>query len=161
MKKVLITAVIVLSLSVAYAVEAPVVREGLWSIHTTTISNPGNKKTEGNVTLCRDHAYDKATEALANEQKNCTVTREGIPDGYASEARCVLGTTTIETKGRVTYQGDTGFHSESHSTYSPAIGGVSEMTMIVDQKYVGSCPAGQHPGDRTSADGTVIHLGKH
>jgi hypothetical protein len=30
----------------------------------------------------------------------------------------------------------------------------------MDQKYVGSSPAGVQPGDRVNSDGTVIHLGK-
>jgi hypothetical protein len=29
----------------------------------------------------------------------------------------------------------------------------------VDQKYIGSCPAGAQPGDLTTADGKVVHLG--
>ena len=37
------------------------------------------------------------------------------------------------------------------------MGGVSETTMIMDQKYVGSCPAGAQPGDITYADGRVTH----
>jgi hypothetical protein len=72
-----------------------------------------------------------------------------------------VGATVIETKGTATFSGDTSTHSESHATYTPAMAGISEMTMIQDQKYVGSCPAGAQPGDRINADGTVIHLGKH
>lgn len=74
--------------------------------------------------------------------------------------RCVIGETVILSKGTVTFQGDTSAHSVSHATYTPAMGGLSETTMIMDQKYVGSCPAGIRPGDRVQQDGTVVHLGK-
>ena len=69
--------------------------------------------------------------------------------------------TVVESKGTTTFQGDTATHSETHATYTPPMGGISGMTMIMDQKYVGSCPAGLQPGDRTNADGSVIHLWKH
>ena len=41
-----------------------------------------------------------------------------------------------------------------------AMGGISETTTIMDQKYVGSCPAGTKPGDRIAADGRITHSGK-
>jgi hypothetical protein len=49
--------------------------------------------------------------------------------------------TAVDSKGTVSYTGDTSVHSETHATYNPALGGVSETTMIMDQKYAGSCPA--------------------
>jgi hypothetical protein len=36
-----------------------------------------------------------------------------------------------------------------------------DSTMTMDQKYLGSCPAGVQPGDLTSADGKVTHLWNH
>jgi hypothetical protein len=32
--------------------------------------------------------------------------------------------------------------------------------MVMEQKYMGSCPAGAQPGDRINADGSIVHLGK-
>src|ERR1017187_6973809 len=82
--------------------------------------------------------------------------------GLGVERRIALiGVRFLARNETYTYQGDTSFHSESHATFTPALGGISETTRIVDQKYVGSCPAGAHPGDRTNADGSVIHSGKH
>ena len=79
----------------------------------------------------------------------------------SGELHCVVAGTVIDTKSTGTIAGDTAAHTEIHTTFSPAFGGVTESTMIQDQKYVGSCPAGAQPGDMTNADGTVIHLGKH
>lgn len=52
---------------------------------------------------------------------------------------------------------DTAVRSESHATYTPPISGMSQSTTILEQKWVGACPAGVEPGDRVTADGTVSH----
>jgi hypothetical protein len=93
--------------------------------------------------------------------KGCTTVSESFQDHkYTSEIHCTAGKTAIESKGTTTFQGDTALHSETHATYTPALGGVSETTIVRDEKYVGSCPVGTAPGDRTNPDGTVISLGK-
>ena len=149
-------------LSIAQAADTPELREGLWSIHTQTIDNPGNKKSESTRTLCRNHAYDKSVEALAKTAvKGCTKVNESVQDGKTSgEVHCVVEGIAINSKGTGTYGGDTSTHSEVHTTYSPAFAGMSESTTIMDQKYIGACPAGVQPGDQTDADGSVTHLGK-
>jgi hypothetical protein len=155
-----VIAIAALLLPLAFAADAPEIKEGLWSIHTQTIDNPGNKKMENTSTICRDHAYDKSVEAKAAAMKGCTKVSENILPGKRSvEMRCVIGATTIDTKSVVTFNSDTASHSENHSTYTPAMGGISENTMIMDQTYKGSCPAGMQPGDRTNASGQVIHSG--
>jgi hypothetical protein len=53
--------------------------------------------------------------------------------------------------------GNTASHSEGHTTYDPPVRGMSESTMIMDQKYVGACPAGVEPGDMIGADGKIEH----
>jgi hypothetical protein len=147
-------------LPLALAADAPEIKEGLWSIHTQTIDNPGNKKMENTSTLCRDHAYDKSVEAKAAAMKGCTKVSENIAPGKRTvEMRCVVGGTTIDTKSVVTFNTDSAAHSENHSTYSPAVAGISENTMIMDQTYKGDCPAGMQPGDRANANGQVIHSG--
>jgi hypothetical protein len=149
-----------LAIGTAYAVDPPQMKEGLWSIHRETIDNPGNKKSESNSTICRDHAYDLHADSLAKNVKGCTVSQSVQGGKYSSRSHCVMGGTVVESQGSATYQGDTSAHVESHATYSPAMGGISDTTMIVDQKYVGNCPAGAQPGDLTT-NGRTVHLGKH
>jgi hypothetical protein len=155
-------AAFLLGIGTASAVDPPEMKEGLWSIHRQTVDNPGNKKVESTSTICRSHAYDQHVESLAKSVKGCTPTSQSFQGGkYSSASHCVVGGTVIESRGTATYQGDTSAHSETHATYSPAMDGVSETTMVMDQKYVGSCPAGVQPGDMTSADGRITHLWKH
>jgi hypothetical protein len=160
-KKILLSATTALVLPIATAMDLPSVKEGLWSVHTQSTDNPGNKTTEGSYTLCRNHAFDQSVQARAKSMKGCTMVNESLQTGkYSSEMKCLVAGTVIESKGTTTFQNDSSFHSETHATYTPAMQGLSETTMIMDQKYLGSCPAGVQPGDRTNADGTVLHLGK-
>jgi Protein of unknown function (DUF3617) len=163
MKKALVPAAVtfLLTIGLANAVDAPEVKEGLWSIQRHTIDNPGNKKTDSTSTICRSHAYDQYTQSLAKNLKGCTLNQSFQGGKYSSKGHCAIGGTVVESEGTVTYHGDTSAHSETHATYTPAMGGISETTMIVDQKYVGNCPAGAQPGDMTTADGRVTHLWKH
>ena len=143
------------------AVNPPEQKEGLWSIHRLSIDNPGNNRSESTSTICRSHAYDQYVLSLAKGVKGCTTVSESFQGGkYSVELHCVETGTVVENKQTATYQGDTSVHSETHATYTPALNGISEMTIIMDQKYVGSCPAGAQPGDITHADGRVTHSWK-
>ena len=154
--------VILMLIGMANGADAPEVKEGLWSIRRQTIDNPGNKKTESAQKICRNHAYDQHTQELAKNVKGCTTVSDSVQGGkHLTETHCVVAGTTMDTKGFVSFQGDTAAHSESHTAYTPAMYGVSETTTVMDQKYEGSCPAGVQPGDMINADGRVTHLWKH
>ncbi|MGO9896181.1 MAG: DUF3617 domain-containing protein [Bryobacteraceae bacterium] len=155
-------AALLLPIGIAIAANPPELKEGLWSIHRQSIDNPGNKKTDSTSTICRSHAYDEYAQSLAKSMKGCTTLHESFQGGkHSLDMHCVIAGTTVDSKGTTIYQGDTSAHAETHATYSPALGGVSEMTMTMDQKYVSSCPAGVQPGDMTNAEGRVTHLWKH
>ena len=65
MKKILASAAAALVLPIANAANPPEMKEGLWTIHTQSIDNPGNKKSEGTYSLCRSHAYDLAIQGVS------------------------------------------------------------------------------------------------
>ena len=160
MQKVLLAvAATGLVLLMAGPTDPPSVKEGLWSIHTETITNPTGKKTETSYTLCRSHAFDDSMRAAEKAMKGCNTVSESLQNGnYASEIQCKMGSTTVDSKGTTTYTGDTATHGETQVSYSPAMGGVTGSVIVTDSKYTGACPDGTVPGDRTNADGTVIHL---
>ena len=158
-KMVVCIGAILLPMGIAFATNHPDLKESLWSVHTQTINNLGGQKNEGSFTLCLSHSSDQAVEAHAKNMKGCTVSSESFEGNmYSIEMRCTVGTTVIETKGTTTFGDDTSTQSEAHATYTSALAGIGELTMIQDQKYMGSCPAGVLPGNRTNADGTVIPL---
>jgi hypothetical protein len=164
MKKIMgfAAALLLLTSTVVNAVDPPIMKEGLWSIRNQSVNNPGDKKSDHTSTVCRSHAYDQ--HALQDEKamKGCKTISESLQGSeYSIHTHCVVAGTEIDSKSTVTFKGDTVAHSESHATYNPAMGGISEMTLIQDQKFVGNCPAGVQPGDITQPDGTVVHTWKH
>jgi len=145
-----------LLLPIARAADPPQLKEGLWEIRGQRIENPGNKRTEFTYRLCRSHAYDKAMDDLVKNQKDCTTTFESLGGGrYASSSRCTAAGIVIESKGSYRYESSTSARSESTATYLPALRGKTDETLIQDQNYLGSCPAGMRPGDRIDADSKV------
>jgi len=162
MKKLLICAIgMVCLVGFAAAIDLPPMREGLWSIHTQTFDNPGNVKREFTQKICRNHAYDNSVRAKAKNIPGCKVLNENLSGHtYTIEMECNISGSVIHSKGVTTSTGDDAFRSETHTTYAPALHGVSDTTMIMDQKFEGSCPAGTEPGDIIRPDGTVIHSGR-
>ena len=94
------------------------------------------------VTICRSHAYDQYVKDLAAKLPGCNKPNENVSGHtHTTALRCTVANTVIDTRETATFQGDTAVHSETHATYTPPLYGVSESTMIMDQKYLGSCPA--------------------
>lgn len=162
MKRLLLCLIAVVCLvGFAAAVDLPALREGLWSMRAQTVDNPGNVKSDFTQKICRNHAYDQDAQAKARNIPGCKVLSEKLsPHAYTIEMQCNLAGSAIHSKGVTTFSGDSDFHAETHATYAPALNGVSDTTMIVDQKYLGSCPSGTQPGDIIRSDGTIIHTGK-
>lgn len=142
-----------------YAADSPILKEGLWSIHTETTSQPGNRKMVGNRSVCRTQAFDAEIEArLKARQKACKVLQDSRTGSeYTSETECVMAGSTVHLKSNSKLSGDTAMHSEEKVTYTPALTGMAESETVTDQKYVGACPAGMQPGDMMTADGQIRH----
>src|SRR6202051_1279737 len=155
-------ALLLLSSGTANAIDPPAMKEGLWSIHNQSVNNPGHKKLDRTSTVCRSHAYDQHVLQEVKAMKGCKTLSESLKGGeYSVHTQCTVAGTVVDSKSTVIFKGDSAAHSESNATYNPALAGISEMTLIQDQKYVGSCPAGVQPGDITQPDGSVVHAWKH
>lgn len=144
-----------------YAADPPPVKEGLWSIHTVSTNNPGNQKSEGTRSICRTHAYDTRIrqQAEIQQKQSCKiVNRSSSGNTFTEETECTVQGSTIKGKTVTTFSGDSSVHSETHSANTPALYGVADSTIIIDQKYVGPCPAGMEPGDYMSSDGKITHV---
>jgi hypothetical protein len=154
-------AVLLLDILMAHAADLPRLREGLWEIRGESIENPGNKKTVFTYRLCRNHAYDKAMDALVKNMKGCTTRFDDLGSGrYASASQCTVDGIVIVSKGTYSYQSETSTRTESSATYTPPLRGKTDESVIQDQSYVGDCPAGMKPGDRIMVDGTLRPYGK-
>ena len=161
MKKFVIPAVIAVGLPLIALDNLPQLKEGLWSVTTQTVSNPAGTKIEGAYSICRNHDYDDKVRARAKVMKGCTITSETFQGGkYTLVSHCEVPGMVFDTTGTTTLDGDSSTHTESHTSYKPAMRGIDETTMIMDQKYTGACPADMQPGDRMDKDGKVIHVAK-
>jgi Protein of unknown function (DUF3617) len=164
MKKPLVLAVAegLLLLGTATAADPPFMKDGYWSLHRQMTENPGGKKTESTQSICTNRAYQEYVRNLAKNQKGCKMLVDNYTGAtYTQESECVVGETTIHSKGVTTIQGDSGAHMESRSTNSPALYGVSETITVMDQKFLGACPAGIQPGDIVRANGSKTNSWKH
>jgi Protein of unknown function (DUF3617) len=163
MNKTLIYAAALLGpIGLAYAVDMPQMKEGLWSNHMQTTENPGNKTSETNSTVCRSHAYDLYVQGLAKNMKGCTLVGETLQGNkYSTKMHCTIAGSVMESSAVASIDGESSAHSETHTTTTPPLYGIAETTIVLDSKYVGSCPAGVEPGDITYANGRVVHGWKH
>jgi len=136
----------------------PPTKEGLWETHSTQ-TQQGKTMSDRSVKMCQSKELTKSMQSNGEElrKKNeCTsnVTQPS-PNTYVEESRCAKGPNAGSvTKVIYTYQGDTSSHTEMHMTLL----GKTETVMLIDAKYVGSCPAGMKPGDLI-IDGKMISGG--
>jgi hypothetical protein len=158
-KTLLAAATCLIFLGVAPAAEfpdAPPMKEGLWKIHTVT-SSPGKPPQDANMSLCRNHAYDESVRVLAQKtMSSCSILSDvKLAGKRAMTASCKVQGSTITTKSVITSAGDNYYRSETQTSYSPALYGMSQDNMIQEQTYAGACPAGMSPGDRMLANGEI------
>ena len=156
-KPILLVAALSASIGIGRADEfkRPPTKEGLWETLSTQIQQV---KTVSHVSakMCqsKDSAESMRVSGEELRKKNgctSTVTRPS-PNTYIEESRCAKGPSAGSvTKVVYTHQGDTASRTEMHMTL-----GNSPTVMIMDAKYVGSCPAGVKPGDLIMSDGKVI-----
>lgn len=152
------TVLLVLPIAVAHAGDPPKIKEGLWYIHGESIEKPGDKKTEFTYKLCRDHAFDKAANALLKNVKGCRTLFKDQGDGkYEAASTCNVAGTSIISNGITAYKGRESTHSETRAKYTPPLNGKTDETMTEDQQYIGACPAGMKVGDTMGADGIIRH----
>jgi hypothetical protein len=124
-------------------IKPPPTKEGLWETHST-------QTQQGKLT---ESMQSDAEELRKKNACTSNVTRPSS-NTYVEESRCAKGPNAGSvTKVVYTNQGDTASHTEMHIN-----SGASETLMIIDAKYVGSCPTGMKPGDLI-IDGKIVSGG--
>ncbi len=133
----------------------PPMKDGLWETHSRQ-TQQGKTVFDTSIKMCQPKELTKSLQSSGEEfrKKNaCTsAVTQPSPNTYVEESRCAKGPHAGSvTKITYTYQGDTASHMEMHTN-----DGKSETVMIMDSKYLGSCPAGMKPGDAVMPDGKKI-----
>jgi hypothetical protein len=152
------SAALLLPLAAAHAGDPPKFKEGLWEVHVINEEKPVGKKTDLIYRLCRDHAYDKAADAILKNLPGCTTVIKDVGGGkFSSASNCVVNGTTVVSTAITTFMGTTASHSETSAKFIPPVNGKTDETMTQDQRYIGSCPSDLKPGDTISPDGFIRH----
>jgi hypothetical protein len=146
-----------MSMAGADELKPPPTKEGLWETHTTQVQQ-GKTVSDRSVKMCQTKELTKSSQSDGEQlrKKNECTSNVTQPSSnmYVEESRCAKGPNAGSvTKVVYTFQGDTSSHTEMHMNV-----GKSETVMIMDSKYVGSCPAGMKPGDLIM-DGKLISGG--
>jgi len=153
--------ILVLSISIGIAaadgIKPPPTKEGLWETRSTKIQQ-GKTTSNTSVQMCQSKELTKSMQSSAEQlrKKNECTSSMTQPSAhmYVEESRCAKGPSPGSvTKVIYTHQGDTASHTEMHMNL-----GNSETVMLIDAKYLGSCPVGMKPGDLI-IDGKVISGG--
>ncbi|HEY3809089.1 MAG TPA: DUF3617 family protein [Steroidobacteraceae bacterium] len=154
-----LVAILPVCIGIAWAdgIKPPPTKEGLWETHSQQIEQ-GKTVSDRSVKMCQSKKITDSMQSDAEElkkQNQCTSNvAQPTANSYIEETRCAKGPNAGSvTRIIYTYQGDTASHTEMH-----LVAGKSETVMILDAKYVGSCPTGMKPGD-LEVDGKVVHNG--
>ena len=148
LRPVLFVAVLSAWIGIAGADEfkPPPMKDGLWETHSRQ-TRQGNAVFDTSIKMCQSKELTKSMQSNGEElrkRNKCTsVVTQPSPNTYVEESHCTEGPNAGSlTKVIYTYQGDTASHMEMHMNV-----GKSETVMIMDAKYLGSCPTGMKPGD--------------
>jgi hypothetical protein len=147
-----------LELAGADEFKPPPMKDGLWEAHSTQ-TQQGKTVFDTSTKMCQSKELTKSTESMGEELRKrdqCTSTvTQTSANSFAEESHCAKGSNAGSvTKTVYTYQGDTASHMEMHLQ-----NGKSETVMIMDMKYLGSCPADMKPGDVIMPDGKKFSAG--
>lgn len=143
----------------AQAAEMPHRKAGLWTLKTEL---SGHKMPAGSETkLCVDAATDAAYQRYSDGAVQCSkrdITQSG--NQTIIDSVCTVGTRTSTSHGVITWTGDTAYHMDSTTHWSPPLYGKIESHTTQDAKWLGSCPATMKPGDLTMPGGVTINVTK-
>lgn len=152
-------AAVVASIGMAGADEfkAPPMKDGLWETHSLR-THEGKTVTDSSVKVCQSQELTKSTQSMGDEVRKrdqCASTvSQPSANTYVEESRCAKGANAGSvTKVIYTFQGDTNSRMEMHIHEH---NDKSETVMVMDMKYLGSCPVDMKPGDAITADGKKI-----
>lgn len=142
--------------AVAAADDFPPRKPGFWVL---TVQHAAGKLAT--MKMCIDSDTDQLFHKFGTDLTAKHCTRSEIKTNgntVTSESECKIGGSTITTKDVLTFDGDTAYHSEAISHFSPALFGKTDMTMTQDGKWSGDCPEGMKPGDLVLANGFKLNV---
>ena len=131
---------LLLSAGIAFAGEQPQQKPGLWR-RTSQTTEDG--KTDGPQTSqrCMDAAtLEKAKKMAADMASRCSKHDARFVGGvWTDDSVCSIGKTTFTVHAETRVSGENKYHTESETTYSPALDGHVHSRTVADGVWLGEC----------------------
>jgi hypothetical protein len=131
---------LVLVAASAHADGQPDQKIGLWQ-RTSQTTEDGKAQAPDKSQHCVDAAtLDMVKKALADAAKQCSkYSLRQIGGKWILDSVCNLGATTLTVHQETLMKGDTAYHTESDSSYSPPLSGGEHSRTVTDGVWMGPC----------------------
>jgi hypothetical protein len=131
---------LILTAAVAHADGQPEQKLGLWQ-RTSQTTEDGRTQSPEKSQHCVDAAtLEMVKKALAAAAKQCSKYDLRQTGGkWILDSVCNLGATTLTLHSETLMNGETGYHSESESSYSPPLSGGGHSRTLTDGVWMGPC----------------------
>jgi len=144
-----IAATVLFAVSAAPALSAdfPARRAGLWDV---TVNMESMKIPARTNKMCIDSATDAKLMNLgvASKEAKCTsMNVSGMGSTRIVDSVCHMNGGEQKNHIVMTYSGNSAYHMDMQSQFSPPIAGKSQSHITQDAKWIGPCPADMKPGD--------------
>lgn len=127
--------------------EPPKRKSGLWEMKISSSQAPQGSGSQ-TMRQCIDQNTDDVMRKEQENRMSCSkkdLRREG--DRIVGDSVCTVEGTTVSTHTVVTGNFDTNYRADVKSTFNPPLHGMRESSSVIQGKWLGSCLAGQKPGD--------------
>lgn len=124
----------------AHADGQPEQKVGLWQ-RTSQTTEDGKAQSPEKSQHCVDaHTLEVVKHALADAAKMCSrYELRQVGGKWLLDSVCNLGATKLTVHQETQMKGETSYHSETESTYSPPLSGGGHSRTVTDGVWMGPC----------------------
>jgi hypothetical protein len=158
MLRILLCVIALFSLA-AQAQQFPKLKPGLWEM--TTINTRAKDRPPLKSSICLDASLQQEMIRMSSGMMQGMCSKfdtKYVGNTFTGEATCNLGASTMRSRSVMTLTGDSAYHTESHASFDPPMGGMSQSDTVIDGRNVGACKPGQQPGDFTTPNGQTMNI---
>ncbi len=143
----------------AQAQQFPKLKPGLWEMTTTNTRSKDRPPLKSS--LCTDASLQQELIRMSTGMMQGMCSKfdtKYVGNTFTGEAICNLGSSTMRSRSVMTLTGDTAYRTESHATFDPPMGGISQSDTVIEGRNIGACKPGQQPGDMTMPNGQTMNI---
>jgi len=143
----------------AQAQQFPKLKPGLWEMTTTNTRSKDRAPLKSS--LCTDASLQQELIRMSTGMMQGMCSKfdtKYVGNTFTGEAICNLGSSTMRSRSVMTLTGDTAYRTESHATFDPPMGGISQSDTVIEGRNIGACKPGQQPGDMTMPNGQTMNI---